>query len=214
MTNLIQTTNHNNALVKTERDLPPHITFEQFKTIYNGLAGDLHDQILCGLLWELGGRVNDIMNIRWKDINLDTKKIRLFVDKKDDTITLSFEEALKSDLKNYMMFIKPFTADFIFPSDSMTGHVSRNAAYEKVKRWGLKYLGLPFNPPGNLHPHMFRHGLAIYLLYNTNIPGNLESRLQMIAARLGHASTAITMKYYLVITPELQAWALKDVPMR
>lgn len=203
-----------NALVKTERDLPPHITFEQFKKIYNNLAGDLHDQILCGLLWELGGRINDIMNLRWKDINLDTKKIKLFVDKIDNTITLTFEEALKSDLKNYMMFVKPSTDDFIFPSNSKSGHVSRNAAYEKVKRWGQKFLGMPFKPPGNLHPHMFRHGLAIYLLYNANIPGNLESRLHTIAARLGHKNTNITMKYYLVITPELQAWALKDVPMR
>lgn len=202
------------GIVKTEKDLPPHITFEQFRIIYNGLAGDLHDQILCGLLWESGGRVNDIMNLRWKDIDLDNRRINLFVDKIDDKITVTFEEALKSDLKNYMGFVKPSKDDFIFPSNSITGHVSRTAAYEKVKRWGQKFLGMPFNPPGNLHPHMFRHGLAIYLLYNSDIPGNLESRLLTIAARLGHSNTSITMKYYLVITPEIQAWALKKVPMR
>lgn len=125
-----------NAIVKTERDLPPHTTFEQFKIIYNGLAGNLHDQILCGLLWELGGRVNDIMSLRWRDIKIDAKIIKLFVDKIDTTITITFEEGLKSDLKNYMTFIKPQPDDFIFPSNSKTGHVSRNAAYEKVKRWG------------------------------------------------------------------------------
>lgn len=206
--------NDQKSIVKTERDLPAHISFEQFKKIYNSLAGKLHDQILCGLLWESGGRINDIMSLSWKDIDFDAKKIRLFVDKIDDTITITFEEALKSDLKNYMVFIKPSTNDFIFPSDSKTGHVSRNAAYEKVKRWGQKFLGMPFTPPGNLHPHMFRHGLAIYLLYNSNIPGNLEARLKTIAARLGHSNINITMKYYLVITPELQAWALKEVPMR
>ncbi len=200
--------------VKTERDLPPHITFEQFKTIYNGLAGHLNAQILCGLLWELGGRVNDIMSLRWKDIDLDAKIVSLFVDKIDDTIKITFGDALKSDLKNYMVFVKPSTNDYLFPSDSITGHVSRTAAYEKVKRWGQKFLGMPFNPPGNLHPHMFRHGLAIYLLYSADIPGNFESRLHMIAARLGHSSTSITMKYYLVITPGLQAWALRNVPMR
>lgn len=212
MNNLIPI--HEKSLVKTERDLPPHITFDQFKKIYNGLAGDLHSQVLCGLLWESGGRINDIMNLRWKDIDFDTKKIKLFVDKIDDTITVTFEDALKSDLKNYMVFVKPLTNDFIFPSISGTGHVSRNASYEKVKRWGVKFLNMPFKPPGNLHPHMFRHGLAIYLLYNKNIPGNLESRLQTIAARLGHSNINITMKYYLVITPEIQAWALHDVPMR
>ena len=131
------------SIVKTERDLPPHITFDQFKLIYNGLAGNLHDQILCGLLWESGGRVNDIMNLRWKDIDLDNMRIRLFVDKVDDKITVTFEEALKSDLKNYMGFVKPSKDDFIFPSNSNTGHVSRTAAYEKVKRWGQKFLGMP-----------------------------------------------------------------------
>ena len=202
------------GIVKTEKDLPPHITFEQFRTIYNGLAGNLHDQIQCGLFWELGGRVNDIMNLRWKDIDQDTKIINLFVDKIDDSIKVTFGDALKSDLKNYMVFVKPSTNDFLFPSNSVTGHVSRNAAYEKVKRWGQKFLGMPFNPPGNLHPHMFRHGLAIYLLYSADIPGNLESRLHMIAARLGHSNVNITMMYYLVMTPGLQAWAMKNVPMR
>lgn len=203
-----------NQIVKTEKDLPPHITFEQFRTIYNGLAGNLHDQILCGLLWELGGRVNDIMSLRWKDIDLDTKIINMFVDKIDGTIKVTFGDALKSDLKNYMVFVKPSMTDFLFPSNSKTGHVSRNAAYEKVKRWGEKFLEMPFNPPGNLHPHMFRHGLGIYLLYSADIPGNLESRLHMIAARLGHSNINITMRYYLVMTPGIQAWALKNVPMR
>lgn len=154
------------------------------------------------------------MSLRWKDIDLDAKIIKLFVDKIDDSINVTFGDALKSDLKNYMVFIKPQTTDFLFPSDSKSGHVSRVAAYEKVKRWGQNYLGMPFSPPGNLHPHMFRHGLAIYLLYNADIPGNLESRLLMIAARLGHSNINITMKYYLVMTPGLQAWALRDVAMR
>jgi integrase/recombinase XerD len=48
-----------------------------------------------------------------------------------------------------------------------------------------------------LHPHMFRHGLAIHLLQN-GVP------IPVIAARVGHASIKTTIETYLLITPELQ----------
>ncbi len=49
----------------------------------------------------------------------------------------------------------------------------------------------------DVHPHMFRQGLAIHLL-NQNVP------IPIISARLGHSSVLTTMRYYLVITPEVQ----------
>ena len=42
-----------------------------------------------------------------------------------------------------------------------------------------------------------RHGLAIHLL-NQNVP------IPIISDRLGHSSVLTTMRYYLVITPEMQ----------
>ncbi len=209
-------------MVRTETDLPPHITFEQFKTIYHGLAGNFKDQILCGLMWETGGRITDIVSLRWKDFNLDTRLLTLFVNKKDTTITIPIGMEMISDLKNYQSTAHPNKEDYLFPSPIVRGHyegynkkhLTRTAAYEKIKSWGVKFLQMQPKPPGNLHPHMFRHGLAIYLLYNAELQGGLEGRLKIIASRLGHTSIQTTERYYLVITPELQRWSLQNVPMR
>ncbi len=200
--------------VRTEKDLPPHITFQQFQTIHQGLAGNIKQQILCGLIWDTGGRINDVMSLRWKDFNLDTGNLIMYVDKIDSTINIPLGREIIGELKNFRSFVHPNQDDYLFPSKSQTGHVSRIAAYQMIKGWGVKFLGMADKPPGNLHPHSYRHGLAIHLLYSADLQGDLVGRLKIIAARLGHATTTITERTYLVVTPELQRWAMKDVPMR
>ena len=51
---------------------------------------------------------------------------------------------------------------------------------------------------------MFRHGLAIYLFQH-----GISDKI--IARRLGHSSAATTIKYYMVITPEIEREALKGI---
>ena len=85
--------------------------------------------------------------------------------------------------------------------ESKCGRLTRQGAWGQVKRWGVKYLNC------SLHPHMLRHGLAIYLLAQ-GVP------VAVIAARLGHSSVSITQNAYLVITPELQRQMTAHVPMR
>jgi len=70
-------------------------------------------------------------------------------------------------------------------------------AWKKIKRYGNK-IGI------KLHPHMFRHGLAIYLLMK-GVP------IQIIARRLGHRNAMTTLHYYVVITPEIEREALKGI---
>lgn len=184
--------------VKTERDLPSHLTFEEFRKIYYDLPRK--DQVLCALLWETGGRISDVLNLKWKDIDLDKQMVSLFVDKRDITIHIPFQEALKSDLKNLMIDAKPKKDDFLFPSKSVLGRLTRQAVDRKIKKWGKK-IGK------SLHAHMWRHGIAIHLLAN-------GVNIKVISARLGHANVFTTMNYYLVVTPELQRDLTKHVPMR
>jgi integrase len=37
--------------------------------VKNTLSGK--DQLLCGLMWETGGRISDILNLKWADINFN-----------------------------------------------------------------------------------------------------------------------------------------------
>ena len=51
---------------------------------------------------------------------------------------------------------------------------------------------------------MFRHGLAIYLLQH-------GASVKIIARRLSHSRAATAIKYYMVITPEIERDALKGI---
>ena len=199
----LSTYNKPSMAIKTEKDLPKHITFEQYKSIYYQLEGI--DQFLCGVLFETGGRVSDVVNLRWNDVDTNSSKIDMFVDKRDINITIPISEPLNNDFKKILSWVKPSPEDFIFSTrkagpSSGSGHLTRAGVGWKVKKWGVM-IGV------NLNPHMFRHGLAVHLL-KQGVP------IEVISARLGHSSTKTTIMYYLVITDEMQSWFLKDVPMR
>lgn len=195
------------AQIKNENDLPKHITFEQFQKIYNELKGI--SQIMWGLLWETGGRITAVLSTKWDDINYNSKELTLLVQKKKKvtTIKIPLSNAMINDLRNYQLYIKPEPNDFIFDTTkynrerSGSGRLTRQGAWGQVNGWGRKWLKT------SIHPHMLRHGLAIYLL-GQNVP------IPVIAARLGHSNAYITQSAYLVITPELQRQMMAHVPMR
>lgn len=198
-----------NLQVKNENDLPPHITFEQFKIIYDSPDVKGLDQILWGLLWETGGRITAVLSIRWNEIDEKEKVLKLLVQKKKThtIIKIPLSNAVLNDLYNYRMYVKPNSDDYLFQTDlykrekSKVGRLTRQGAWKKIKTWGLKYLGF------KIHPHMLRHGLAIYLM-SQNVP------LIVISRRLGHSNLFITQKNYLVITADVDRKLTAHVPMR
>jgi len=193
--------------VRNENDLPPHITFEQFKKVYDTLTG--LNQILWGLLWETGGRISAVLSTRWIDIDVNAKEIRLLVQKKKKhtTIRIPLSNAMLNDIRNHLIYSKPDSQDYIFKTNlykrelSKVGRLTRQGAYDKIQKWGISVLNT------QIHPHMLRHGVAIYLLAQ-NVP------LPVISARLGHSNVFITQQAYLVITPDLQRQLTAHVPMR
>jgi len=208
MNNLIPYDTMKSMQVRTEKDLPPHITFEQWKSIYDNLTG--LDQLLWGFLWETGGRISAVLSIKWNDIDLMNKELKLLVQKKKvhTTLQVPLSNAMISDIRNYQVAYKPQSNAYVFDTErykrekSSVGRLTRQGAWAKVQKWGKQYLNLD-----KIHPHMLRHGLAIYLLAN-NVP------LVNISRRLGHSNVFITANIYLVITPELDRMMTAHVPMR
>ena len=72
-----------------------------------------------------------------------------------------------------------------------------------------EFIGMRTEETGlrDIHPHKFRHGLAIHLLQQ-GVP------IPVISARLGHASVYVTMSMYMKVTPEIQAEMVKNVTWR
>lgn len=191
--------------IKDETDLPEHISFNEYESLLNEIANNPYthylnkeripflkarDMLLIKCMWELGGRISDILNIEAGDIDFQSKLIVLKVKKRNGFINrIPVSDDLLLDISNFMRAY-PEIYGRLFKMD-------RQTAWKKIKRYGDR-IGL------NLHPHMFRHGLAIYLLMK-GVP------IQIIARRLGHKNAMTTLHYYVVITPEIEREALKGI---
>lgn len=182
--------------IKQINDLPPHITYKQYKQLlqavdmkyserrYGKKTGYYRDRdkLFLMLLWETGGRVSDVCNIRVSDFDFVNKNLRLYMKKTKRAIVIPM---LPETLLVCSEYIRQHgITDRLF-------NFNRITAWKKVVEYG-RMVGIE-----KIHPHMFRHGLAIHLLEN-HVP------IPVISARLGHSSTKTTIDSYLVITPEIQ----------
>ena len=190
--------------VKDESSLPPHISYNEYQSLLNEIDNNEYrhylnkklipylkdrDKLLMEFMWELGGRISDIIGLKTGDIDFSKKIITLVVKKRHGFINnIPVSDSLLLDISNFMRKYNTTGRFFNF---------TRQRAWEIVKGYGNK-IGL------SLHPHMFRHGLAIYLLQH-----GVSDKI--IARRLGHSSAATTIKYYMVITPEVEREALKGI---
>lgn len=190
--------------IKDESDLPAHITYNDYMSLLNEIENNSYsrylnkkivpylkdrDKLLMEMMWELGGRISDIIDLKPGDIDFNRKIITLKVKKRHNFINnIPVSDSLLLNISNFMRKYNITERFFKF---------TRQRAWEIVMNYGNK-IGL------KLHPHMFRHGLAIYLLQK-GVPDKI------IARRLGHSNALTTIKYYMVITPEIERDALKGI---
>jgi integrase/recombinase XerD len=139
----------------------------------------IRDRILLDLMWESGGRVGDVVRLRKEHFDFRTNILTLNIKKSKKTIRIPLSNEMTNLLMNYYL-------EFNGEPLKMT----RQNAWAIVKKYG-KMASL------NLNPHMFRHGLGVYLF-------SKGADIQVIAHRLGHADPRTTAQYYCKITPELE----------
>lgn len=199
--------NKNLTTIKSESDLPPHITFEQYKALRNHPAIKTQaDRMLITLLWETAGRVSDVLSFRWKNfegLNTTDPTLRFIVQKTQRPLPIPISPELAADLRQWKHIVNPDTDDKpLFTGKSSLGHETRQNVHKKMKVWG-QLIGLP-----NLHAHMFRHGLIVYLFLVQGL------HYKIIAARTGHSNPMMILNTYSVVTNQIQRDALRNIPMR
>lgn len=206
--------NRNLTTIKSEMDLPPHITFEQYKALRNHPeVKNQSDRMLITLLWETGGRVSDVLAFRWKNfegLNTSEPNIRFIIQKTQRPINIPISQDLAADIRQWKQNINPISADtYLFPGSynrkiksDILCHETRQSIHNKMKKWG-KLINLP-----NLHAHMFRHGLIVYLFLVQGL------HYKIIAARTGHSNPMMILNTYSVVTNSIQREALRNIPMR
>lgn len=177
--------------------LPPHITFSQYRALVSTIQqADISIKkkamylLLIQLSWETGGRVGDIVRIIVQNFNFDDNILRLSIKKRRGfIIEIPLTNDLVFNVRNYIALAG--VKDVLFP-------ITRQRAWQVIREYGDK-AGIK-----DLHPHKFRHGLAIHLM-------NQGVAIPVISARLGHTNIMTTMRNYMKITPEIQRQSLEHV---
>jgi len=193
--------------IKSESDLPPHVSFEQYKALRNHPAIKTQaDRMLITLLWETAGRVSDVLSFRWKNftgLNSMEPNLIFIIKKTQKSINIPISPELATDLRQWKQLVNPETDDkYLFPGESSLGHETRQNVHKKMKAWG-KLIGMP-----SLHAHLFRHGLIVYLYLVCGL------HYKIIAARTGHSNPMMIINTYSVVTNHIQREALKNIPLR
>lgn len=197
--------------VKNEQDLPPHFSYTDYERMLF-LIEDLYspnyatrNKLIFRLMFETGGRVNDIADLKVSDFNLQRKLLKLRVRKKDNSIEIPISDDLLVNVVNYWRVFNIKEQMFVTKDTVKKGFKKRGTHLSSVMIWKIvKHVGEELGI-GWIHPHTFRHSLAIHLLSKTNGYDGLIA----ISARLGHSSITTTINYYLVMTPEIQRAILK-----
>ena len=162
-------------------ELPKHITYKQYIKLRTEIIPEYYkninmpnkrneflkerDTLLIDFCWASGGRIGDVTRILKSDIDFEEKKINFRVKKTRKTIKINLDRDLILQLSLFFgkqNLERPF-------------NLTPTGAWYITKKFG-RLINL------DLHPHMFRHGLALHLL-NNNIP------IPIISYRLGHSNT-------------------------
>jgi len=167
------------------------IVFERSSHSKNDAWIHDRDKLLLSLMWTTGGRISDVLSMTESNIDFTERTIIFLVKKRKDRntidkkywITLSLDMETLSEIMAYIHTWK--IKGFLFSSYRNSGKpLTRQAVSIKVKS-----LALTAGLTKNIHCHLWRHGLAMFL-QGQGIPAEL------IAFRLGHSSTAITLSTY------------------
>ena len=136
------------------------------------------DRLLARLMFITGARVSEVLALRPQDIDYQAKRLDLPALKRKDQ-SRKFVSVYDGDL---LAELKEFTQGKA--RDKPIFGISRQVVYMR-----LAMLGHRLGFEGRVHPHLFRHSMAI----NWSKSGG---NLQLLQRQLGHKSFATTVDMY------------------
>jgi len=166
---------------KVPRKIPHFISVDEVISVLQFLNTTANEntpvqKVLFNLLYGGGMRISEACNLRWKDVQLDQRKI-LVIGKGQKERLIIIPETCNDVLKAFQARNK--NMEFVFGEEPL----STRKGYELIRTLGRK-VGL-MNP---LHPHSLRHSFATHMLAS-------GTNLRVLQSMLGHDSLTATEKY-------------------
>lgn len=167
------------------RDPADYITFDEAERILN-TATDIRDKAIIGLLWRAGLRAHEIGLLRKKYLIVEDRAM-IVLGKGNKLKRMPMEPELFGWLTQIADISALNDEDFIFRGRSGKG-LSRKTVWYIVRKYSEQSGVLVTHANRPVHPHCFRHSLAIWLV-KMGIP---VPKIQQI---LRHSSLSSTTYY-------------------
>lgn len=173
---------------KRSQKLPAVLSNNEINKIIDQISNSKH-RLMIQLAYSSGLRVSEVINLKIKDIDLESKilMVRSGKGKKDRQTVLS--DKIKSDLKK-IIIVKNIN-DLVFESER--GGKLTTTSLQKIFKKALSKSGI--KKPATFHS--LRHSFATHLLEN-------GVDIRYVQELLGHANIRTTQIYTHVTNPSLR----------
>lgn len=190
-----------------------YITYDEFKLLLNAVDAKLknskrpnglrnqyvrdRNELLLMIMWNTGARISDVLGIKTTDIDNDKMTLTYHIKKKQSNIhTISLDNSIMYQAINYIHKWK--IEGYLFKSGSSSKTIRREQVHNLLREYSEIAMIRP------VHAHLFRHGIAMYLL-KKGVP------MEMIAYRLGHSNVQTTAKFYARIDHDVERGFIEQV---
>ncbi|MDO9581021.1 MAG: tyrosine-type recombinase/integrase [Bacteroidales bacterium] len=182
---------------KCAKTVVPFLTGEEMRILLSmpdsSTQKGLRDMVLMAVLYDSAARVQEIIDLKDKDLRLDKPAVITLHGKGQKTRHVPITEKTKNLLESYLRCIQG--------NKGVSGgeqYVFVNQRNQKLSRWGISYIIGKYVDLARLHegfevrfpvtPHVFRHSKSVHLL---------QSGVNLIYIRdlLGHSDCSTTQIY-------------------
>ena len=185
---------------KTTKTVVPYLSEEQMKVLLAQPDGKkwsgFRDKVILSVLYDSGARVQELVDIRIKDVRTEAPAIITLHGKGNKVRQVPIMSSTAELLKNYLEKYKPVTG--IAKGDQP---LFINQKKQSLSRWGVTYVinkyvekakeNTDFKVDFNVTPHVFRHSKAVHmvraginLIYIRDFLGHVDCCTTEIYARI------------------------------
>lgn len=188
--------------IKTQKDDPfskvDYMTEDAVKALFNtpdtSTRIGLRDQFFMILLYDTGGRIQELIDIRICDIKAGKTPSVLLHGKGNKTRIVPLMQSTFVHLKNYMKVFHPkeswMSQDYLFYTERK--QIRAKICDDTIRTRMNKYASIARNEcsevPEKVHPHLWRHTRAMHLYQH-------GMDLTLISQWLGHRQFTTTLVY-------------------
>lgn len=170
--------------------------------VFNEIKNELH-KMLFQFLFETGGRISEVLQVKFSDIDFKYNKVKLLTLKRQNKRVVRILTISNSLINKILLYEKKKSltnSDYLFSKKPDGKAISVQAANKAIKKSILNSLGTNYIELA--HPHTLRHSRAVQLL-------NSGVNIMHVKTILGHSNIMNTLIYLKYSNKELQESIIK-----